>query len=520
MKESSTVHWKSPNTGASNSSGFTGLPGGYRRDNGQFGGVDSVANIQSATVSSWNHVQYLGLHYNGQNTAWYWNPKEFGFSVRCVKDPCSTNLLANISIEASEYNVCQGTNVTYTATVINGGQNPIYQWNVNGLNVGTNSSIYSYIPANGDEITCKLTSSESCVSNNPTTSNSITMTVYPVFQIGSITSNQSICYNSAPTHLQGIAPTGGNTPYSYQWQSSVDGINFTDIPDATGLDYQPEYLTNTTMYRQIQTSANGCGTGMTNVVTVTVNPLPEVTIIAIPSNNTYTGGIPTTIYLGFGPQSVTLATTTTGGSGFTYAWTSSTLGLSGLSCTSCASTAFTPTEEGRYTFTVAVTNSEGCSSTATIEICVLDIHVPGSNNKVYLCHNQNNPQTLSVSVNAVPAHVPGHPGDFLGKCNQSCETVGYKIGETTGELVTGEDNVLSVIVYPNPFAETFTLLVETVSVECIQASMYDMTGKLIQRIQNIKPEESVEITTPLAKGIYFIIVSQGSNYQKVKVVKE
>ena len=36
--------------------------------------------------------------------------------------------------------------------------------------------------------------------------------------------------------------------------------------------------------------------------------------------------------------------------------------------------------------------------------------------KVDVCHNDNNPHTINISVNAVPAHVPGHPGDYLGPC--------------------------------------------------------------------------------------------------------
>ena len=77
----------------------------------------------------------------------------------------------------SIYNpVCAGDPVTFTATPMNGGFTPSYQWQVNGANAGTNSPIFTYYPSNGDVVRCILTSSLWCVSA-PGTSNSITMTV-------------------------------------------------------------------------------------------------------------------------------------------------------------------------------------------------------------------------------------------------------------------------------------------------------------------------------------------------------
>ncbi len=124
-------------------------------------------------------------------------------------------------------------------------------------------------------------------------SNVIQITIYPNFEVGSISGDQTICYNVVPSELTGVAPTGGSTPYTYQWQHSINNITFSDIAGASGLNYQPNALTTTTYYRQIQTSASGCGSETTNVVTVTgdiVDPVitaPEdivlVTTVASPS---------------------------------------------------------------------------------------------------------------------------------------------------------------------------------------------------------------------------------------------
>ncbi|MCX6271870.1 MAG: HYR domain-containing protein [Bacteroidetes bacterium] len=86
--------------------------------------------------------------------------------------------------------------------------------------------------------------------NGNTATCSQTVTVYPDFVVGSISENQSICYNTAPAQLSSVAPTGGNTPYTYQWQSSTDNNSFFDILDATNPAYQPGALTQTTYRSQ------------------------------------------------------------------------------------------------------------------------------------------------------------------------------------------------------------------------------------------------------------------------------
>jgi uncharacterized protein (TIGR02145 family) len=86
MKETGTSHWNSPNTGATNSSGFTALPGGYRDYGGTFYGVGSTGSWWSATeygtYSAWN--RYLYYDFSGVYRS-YPN-KVDGFSVRCVRD--------------------------------------------------------------------------------------------------------------------------------------------------------------------------------------------------------------------------------------------------------------------------------------------------------------------------------------------------------------------------------------------------------------------------------------------------
>jgi hypothetical protein len=99
------------------------------------------------------------------------------------------------------------------------------------------------------------------------------VTVYTEFIVGSISDDQSVCVTDPIAELIGEAPTGGNTPYTYQWQISDDGLNFSNIMGATSLNYQPSGLTDTTYFKLLQSSAMSCGTLETNVVEIAVHSL-------------------------------------------------------------------------------------------------------------------------------------------------------------------------------------------------------------------------------------------------------
>jgi uncharacterized protein (TIGR02145 family) len=89
MKETGTTHWTSLNTGATNSSGFTALPGGTRNYDGPFSNVGNVGNFgnwwsstEFNTPSAWSRY----LYYSSGNIFWTNYYKQYGFSVRCLRD--------------------------------------------------------------------------------------------------------------------------------------------------------------------------------------------------------------------------------------------------------------------------------------------------------------------------------------------------------------------------------------------------------------------------------------------------
>ena len=86
LKEIGTTHWYSPNSGATNETGFTALPGGSRGTDGSFDNIGSNGNWWSATESLASRARGRGLHYDFSDVSWSDYPKELGFSVRCVRD--------------------------------------------------------------------------------------------------------------------------------------------------------------------------------------------------------------------------------------------------------------------------------------------------------------------------------------------------------------------------------------------------------------------------------------------------
>lgn len=242
---------------------------------------------------------------------------------------------------------------------------------------------------------------------------------------------------------------------------------------------------------------------------------PTCSIAVTPSNNTYTGGVPTNIYLGYGPQSATAIVTTMGGSGFTYEWSGP---VASLSCTTCANPVFTPTAAGTYAYTVTVTNANGCTSTCSVTFCVKDIVSDAKGKKVYICHvpggNPGNSNTLSVSTNAVASHL-AH-GDQLGICGQSCGTAAKQTPGAVNIVMTDE---LGVKAYPNPFTTGIQVRIESTTVDVADLIITDLTGRVLEVKADQPVGTNIVAGTELTSGIYVIEVRSGDLSKKIRIVK-
>jgi uncharacterized protein (TIGR02145 family) len=86
LKETGTTHWKVPNTGATNGSGFTGLPGGYRNGSGPFYDVVGFGFWWSSTEYNNSEPWVRYLCYNNGTVIRFFSYKRIGYSVRCLRD--------------------------------------------------------------------------------------------------------------------------------------------------------------------------------------------------------------------------------------------------------------------------------------------------------------------------------------------------------------------------------------------------------------------------------------------------
>jgi len=89
MKEAGYAHWADPNTGATNSSGFTALPGGARIGVGGVGGFDYLsisADFFSSSLYDVTAARYMQLDFNYAGVYRYLQAKTYGYSGRCLQD--------------------------------------------------------------------------------------------------------------------------------------------------------------------------------------------------------------------------------------------------------------------------------------------------------------------------------------------------------------------------------------------------------------------------------------------------
>src|SRR5664280_2252904 len=182
-------------------------------------------------------------------------------------------LPVSVTIAADANPVCAGTTVNFTATLINGGAAPVYQWYNGATPVGTNSATYSYIPANGDVITVLLTSNVTCQSGGPATSNAITMSVNPILPVSiSILADANPVCAGTTVNFTATQTNGGTTPV-YQWYNGATPVG----TNSATYSYIPANGDVITVLLTSNVTCQSGGPATSNMITMTVNSLPTVT---------------------------------------------------------------------------------------------------------------------------------------------------------------------------------------------------------------------------------------------------
>ena len=441
---------------------------------------------------------------------------------------------ANISV-ASAATSC-GAVVTYVAPVGTHSCRPVTTVRTAGpasgsvFPVGSTTVTYTATDNAGHATTCSFTVQVRDVT--PPTVRTRNITVSLVNGIAKVTAAQ---VNNGSTDACGIA---GMTlsPNSFTCANIGDNRVLLTVTDLSG---------------------NTASAPATVRVTGTVAPL---TISVTRANNVYTGGPNTTIYLGYGAQSLTL--TASGGS--TYHWSPA----AGLSNANIANPVFAPTAVGTYTYTVTSNTPGGCTARAQITLHVVDVrcgkdcggdddhHGDGDdhhaniatigscgeghgddddhghdckNFKVLVCHNGH---AICISVNAVPAHLlnPKHH-DNLGACtgvvihgDDDDEHEGH--GHEGRAATAASGQIANLEAAPNPFMSSTSVHFRTVATAPAQVHVYDQMGRLVATLFEGTAEGGRDYELPVNSGnwptgLYMCrLVSQGeTRTQRLEVAK-
>ncbi|MES2593455.1 MAG: T9SS type A sorting domain-containing protein [Bacteroidota bacterium] len=502
----------------------------------------------------------------------------FLFTGGCLISTCSACIPALIATPPNNVSVCKGSNATFAITAL--GTGLTYQWQVSqgitfvnltntapytGVTTSTLNVIAAADALNGYKYRCIVTGV--CGTVQTSIAGTLTVNVLPIVTSSVNASTITVYATGGLSPYTGSGIFSGLAPGTYT-KTIIDArgcsasttatvtVSISDnIPPVAICKNASVTLSNGTASITPTMINNGsydnvaiasitvspsvftCTNIGTNTVTLTVKDiigntstcqsivtvsgaLPTCSIQVTPSNSTYTGGVSTNLYLGYGPASLTLTALPTGFGTFTYSWS----GSSFLSSSTSKSVTFTPALPGQYVLICTIRNSYGCETNCSVIICVKDIRIPNKAGKVYLCHlppgNVNNPQTLSVSINAVPSHIGNHAGDQLGDCSATCgETSGRRMED--GELFSFETSTgdVDLIVYPNPTAGSFNFQLETTSDELVSIKVYDLTGRILYNVTNLSPKELITIGSEFKPGMFMAEVTQGEFMKVVRLNK-
>ena len=500
------------------------------------GGTWTLLTTYTASITTWTEETIVLPNASGTYYIAFEGNAKYGRGV-CVDDvsvssSCATMLPVSISISAAANPVCSGTAASFSATPVNGGVTPAYQWKVNGINTGTNSPSFSYNPLNNDVVTCALTSSIVCVSGNPATSASLTMTVTPLLpvSVSVVSSANPVCDGTSVSFT--ATPVNGGTAPAYQWQ--VNGINSGSGSSSFG--YVPA---NNDAVTCSLTSNAACTSGnpaTSNTETISVNPLLTVNITISADVNPVLAGTPVTftaatVNEGISPVYQWMVNGTNAGtnsSSFVYIplngdAVSCSL-TSGESCTvtnpvisNVVSMIVNNTPSTVMLQNLSLSGTECFSATETITV---------AGNETYFIVENGGRATMAAGKNIL--YYPGTLVNEGGFLSGYIDTTGlYCLAHPPAAIVTGSREQgqgrqeTFFRIYPNPTEGEFTLELNGYDPsEKISVSLYSMKGeKMISAV--ISDERKHEFSlSGKPSGLYLIRVVAGVNSSSLRIVKQ
>ncbi|MBA3285214.1 MAG: T9SS type A sorting domain-containing protein [Nitrosopumilus sp.] len=176
-----------------------------------------------------------------------------------------------------------------------------------------------------------------------------------------------------------------------------------------------------------------------------------------------------------------------------------------------------------YTYTVLVTDANGCISTASVNVIYTNIDCSNQQNstKVKICMvNSGNPancQTVCLSINAAQNLL--NNGSYIGPCLPNCAIPQARTNSSAPNM----NNDVELNIYPNPAHQSVHIAYISKRENKYEINLIDVLGRTIQVIKgtSVVGENDIEINLQqLSKGIYQLVFIQNEIQEVKKLVVE
>lgn len=340
-------------------------------------------------------------------------------------------VVPSVSIWASTADtICQGTWVMFTATPVNGGGSPSFQWKVNGVDTATGST-FSYIPDTTNYVSVTLTSSEACPVPDTAIDSFQINVLDNVLPIATVTANPSdtVCVGTTVNYT--VVPTYGGTAPTYTWVKNT-------LPVATGTSYTDVPAHGDVVFAVINSNYMCLidATGYSNTIFMTVQEpvIPSVVITASPG-----------LSIAAGTSDTLTAVVTSGAAAPIYQWYKGSTAITGATSSVLIRNNFVNGDS----ISCVVTNTDACGlySFNAVKIRVRTVGV------------------ASVANNGSDIMVMPNP-------SKGVFTVKGTMSATNEDVVMEVSNMLGQVVYSNKVTAQNGAINENVQLSNVASGMY------------------------------------------------
>ena len=302
--------------------------------------------------------------------------------------------------------------------------------------------------------------------------------------------SSTVCNGSSTT----LSIASGNLNTATAWKWYTGGCGGTLIGTGNSVTVSPSVATTYYVRGEGGCSAPGACASITinlGSVNVTIPDTKALNYNSIPNN---------TVYPAYASAaSIILTAQPAGTAPYSYSWSNGTTTQS-----------ITVSPAATTTYSVTVTDANGCTGTASKQVTVKDVNC--SNGKIYMCHitgNSGHVNTICIDNSAVATHLAA--GCSLGEC------IGSRNAPSAIETEVAD---FKTDIIPNPSSNFFSLVINTKDPSPVSIRIMDVLGRVVEMKNNMAVSEKYTFGNGLKPGVYLAEIIQGKNRKVIRLVKK